>query len=212
MESVKTTAEGSKHTETLNWVRRSQAGDGEAFAELFHHYKNLVYKTAYLMLGSASEAEDMLQEVFLEVHRALASYDPAKGAFTTWLYRITVNDCLNWRRKRRLKLISLEMLPLVAQNSPSLVHEDHLSVDDAVWQALRTLNPKLRTVVVLRYYWDLSYVDMTEILNVPLGTIKSRLNRALLMLREELDWCADDVLTPTVETLASQVMGRRLAG
>jgi RNA polymerase sigma-70 factor (ECF subfamily) len=64
--------------------------------------------------------------------------------------------------------------------------EEQLYEDDAVWQALGQLNPKLRTVVVLRYYWDLSYAEITQILNLPLGTVKSRLNRALLILREEL--------------------------
>ncbi|MCL5999426.1 MAG: sigma-70 family RNA polymerase sigma factor [Chloroflexi bacterium] len=194
-------------TETLNWIRRSQAGDGEAFAELFNHYKNLVFKTACLMLGSAIEAEDMLQEVFLEVHRSLSSYEPSKGAFTTWLYRITVNDCLNWRRKRRPKLIPLELLPV--RMTSILSHEDQMSADDAVWQALRKLNPKLRTVVVLRYYGDLSYAEITEILNIPLGTVKSRLNRALLELHDALDLRADDMCAPAMhpEALDGRVAG-----
>ncbi len=71
----------------LELIRRCQTGDAQAFADLFHRYKNLVYKTAYLMLDSADEAEDVLQEVFFQVHRSLSTFEPSKGAFTTWLYR-----------------------------------------------------------------------------------------------------------------------------
>jgi RNA polymerase sigma-70 factor, ECF subfamily len=194
-------------SETLTWIRRSQAGDGDAFAEIFHRYKNLVFKTAYLMLGNASEAEDMLQEVFLEVHHALHSYDPARAAFTTWLYRITVNDCLNWRRKHRLKLIPLELIGVVAPHKMEAPRDERLGEDDEVWHALGKLNPKLRTVVVLRYYWDLSYVDITQILNLPLGTVKSRLNRALLILRDELGALDDAFVAVRAETLEKGVAG-----
>jgi RNA polymerase sigma-70 factor, ECF subfamily len=208
----RTIGTSATETETFTWIRRSQAGDGEAFAELFHQYKNLVYKTAFLMLGNPSEAEDMLQEVFLEVHRSLSDYDPARGAFTTWLYRITVNDCLNWRRKRRPKLIPLDVLPAGGAHHAALMHEDATS-DEGVWQALSKLNPKLRTVVVLRYYWDLSYVEITEILNIPIGTVKSRLNRALLTLRDELDRRGDDAFAPAIGAAGRpDNLERRLAG
>ena len=64
-------------------IRRCQAGDDEAFRLLFEQYKNLVYRTTYLTLGSAADADDILQEVFLQVHRSLSGYDPKKGAFST---------------------------------------------------------------------------------------------------------------------------------
>src|SRR5512146_524048 len=84
------------------------SADPEAFASLFERYKNLVYKTAYLMLADAGEAEEALQEVFLQVYRRRASYDPQKGAITTWLHRITINYCLGFRRRSR----RLEYQPL----------------------------------------------------------------------------------------------------
>lgn len=177
--------------ETLELIRRSQAGDDEAFGALFHKYKNLVYRTAYLMLGSDSDAEDVLQEVFLEVHRALRTYQPSKGAFTTWLYRITMNDCLNWRRVRRLPAISLDDISMLPGSTEGvwrgLEHDDAVEIDDDVWQAVSRLSPKLRTVVILRYYLELSYAEMTQVLNVPLGTVKSRLNQALQTVRRDLE-------------------------
>jgi RNA polymerase sigma-70 factor (ECF subfamily) len=92
------------------------------------------------------------------------------------------------------------------------MHEDATS-DEGVWQALSKLNPKLRTVVVLRYYWDLSYVEITEILNIPIGTVKSRLNRALLTLRDELDRRGDDAFAPAIGAAGRpDNLERRLAG
>ena len=169
----------------MDLIRRCQVGDEQAFAALFHKYKNLVYKTAYLMLGDADEAEDVLQEVFVQVYKSLDAYDPEKGAFTTWLYRITVNNCLNWRRKQRLPFLSLdEAPPSLASRLPS---PEGRMEEEAVWQAVRGLSDKLRAVVVLRYYWELSYAEIAQILDIPLGTVKSRLNLALRTLRKELE-------------------------
>lgn len=167
-------------------IRRSQAGDERAFAELFDQYKNLVYKTAYLMLGEPQEAEDALQEVFLRVHSSLNSYRPSKGAFTTWLYRITVNYCINQTRKRRLWFLPIAQVHpghMPSQPSP----ESRLDNEDAVARAMRGLSGKLRAVVVLRYYWDMPYGEIAQTLGIPLGTVKSRLNAALSALRAELE-------------------------
>ena len=170
----------------MDLIRRCQTGDEEAFAALFHQYKNLVYKTAYLMLDSADEAEDVLQEVFLQVHRSLSTFEPSKGAFTTWLYRVTVNHCLSRRRKRRLLIISLEKVPpLALTEHPSF--QDRLEDEEAVRQALSQLSEKLRAVVILRHYLELSYAEIAQILNIPVGTVKSRLNLALKTLRKELE-------------------------
>jgi RNA polymerase sigma-70 factor (ECF subfamily) len=170
----------------MDVIERSQAGDERAFAELFRQYKNLVYKTAYLMLDEPQEAEDALQEVFLRVHRSLGSYRPSKGAFTTWLHRITVNHCINRTRKRGLRFLRIAQVhPGDMLNQPS--PEGRLDDKDAVVQAMRGLSVKLRAVVVLRYYWDMTYGEIAEALGIPLGTVKSRLNAALRALRMELE-------------------------
>jgi RNA polymerase sigma-70 factor (ECF subfamily) len=169
----------------LDLIHRCQTGDVEAFAALFHQYKNLVYKTAYLMLNSADEAEDVLQEVFLQVHRSLSTFEPSKGAFTTWLYRVTVNQCLSRQRKRHLHIISLEKVaPLSLTEHRSF--QDQLEDEEAVRQVLSRMSEKLRTVVILRHYLELSYAEIAQILNIPVGTVKSRLDLALKTLRQEL--------------------------
>jgi len=164
----------------MDLIRRSRTGDDRAFAALSHKYKNLVYKTAYLMLGDADEAEDVLQEVFVQVYKSLPTYQPSKGAFTTWLHRITVNCCLNWRRKRRF-FVPLDKVRISAPSPEGRMEEE------AVWQAVSRLSGKLRAVVVLRYYWGLPYAEIAHILDIPLGTVKSRLNLALRTLRKELE-------------------------
>jgi RNA polymerase sigma-70 factor, ECF subfamily len=171
-------------------IRRSLAGDQTAFAALFEQYKNLVFKTALLMLdgtGAASpeaEAEEALQEVFLSVYRALGTYQPERAAFSTWLYRLTVNHCLNRRRRRSWPWLSLDRVPAAAAAAPSPEHE--LSETQAIRSALQRLSDKLRATVVLRFYADLSYAEIAEVLDVPIGTVKSRLAEALKRLGHEL--------------------------
>ena len=177
-------------------IRRSQAGDEDAFAELFHKYKNLVYKTAYLMLGSTEDAEDALQEIFVRVYRSLSTFQPSKGAFTTWLYRITVNHCLNRRRKRRLFTLPLDRVSPTSSTEHTSSPESPLAEEETIQQALAQLSEKLRAVVILRYYHELSYAEIAQILDIPVGTVKSRLNSALRVLRKELETAAETDLVP----------------
>ncbi len=169
----------------MNLIERTMAGDPNAFELIFDQYKNLVYRTAYLILDNADEAEDALQETFLKVYRSMQTYQPSKGAFTTWLYRITVNHCLNQRRKFMRLSRQMEILD---ENDPQ-VHaslEDKLSEEQALQQSLKRLSNDLRVVVTLRYFLDLSYSEIAQILDIPLGTVKSRLNTALNKVRNEL--------------------------
>jgi RNA polymerase sigma-70 factor (ECF subfamily) len=163
-------------------IERALTGDHKAFEEIFEGHKNLVFKTAYLILDDAREAEDALQETFLKAYRSLGTYDPSKGAFTTWLYRITVNHCLSQRRRFSRFLRSGEQI--TESDASSL--EDEISEGQALQGALNRLSPKLRTVIVLRFFLDLSYAEIAQVLSVPLGTVKSRLNLALKKAREEL--------------------------
>lgn len=164
-------------------IERSQRGEPDAFAMLFEQYKNLVYKTASLMLDSHPEAEDVQQEVFVQVHRHLQRYDPAKASFTTWVHKITVNQCLS--RRRRQKLLRWFGLD-TAEQWASIPSPEAQLANEAVRHGLRQLSDKLRIVLILRYYHDLSYSEIQEILNVPIGTVKSRIHQALNELRHDL--------------------------
>jgi RNA polymerase sigma-70 factor (ECF subfamily) len=170
--------------ENMQWIRRSRSGDTQAFAHLYEAYKNLVYRTAYLLLDDPAEAQDALQETFLQAYRALNSYDPARGAISTWLYRITVNHSLNRRRARRPQL-HLEPAQLEALSGANDL-EQQVSENQMLQQALERLNEKLRVVVVLRYYLELSYAEIAQVLEIPLGTVQSRLSQAVHSLRRDL--------------------------
>lgn len=184
----------------MDLINRSRVGDEEAFAALFNKYKNLVYKTAYLMLGNADEAEDALQEVFVQVYKSLSTFQPSKGAFTTWLYRITVNYCLNWRRKRHLPTLSLDEVSSASVRKSSLPFENQMVEEKVIQQALNQLSDKLRAVVILRYYWELSYAEIAQILDIPIGTGKSRLDLALKTLHKKLEVLTDEAPSPSLFT------------
>lgn len=166
----------------MDYDQCSPAVGDPAFAVLFEQYKNLVYKTAYLMLGDPAEAEDALQDVFWQVYRSRTTYDATKGAFTTWLHRITVNHCLNRKRGSQGMLWGVE--PQWRHSTPSPEHL--VEIDDTLRSMLQGLSEKHRVVVVLRYVWDLSYEEIAQILEIPLGTVQSRLHTALKAVRKRL--------------------------
>jgi|WetSurMetagenome_2_1015567.scaffolds.fasta_scaffold192030_2 RNA polymerase sigma factor (sigma-70 family) len=162
-----------------------QSGDTTAFEGLFRQYQRLVFRNAYIITGTREEAEDILQEVFVAVWNSRGTYDPAKGSMATWLHRITTNKCLEKHRKKSLPSISLENTPAVATLTDDMPvnREDY----DMLLEALRRLDTKHRVVLVLRYFNDLSYDEIAYILDIPLGTVKSRLNQSLKLLRGRLD-------------------------
>ena len=165
---------------------RSRTIDQATFTEIFDQYKNLVFKTAFLMQGDEAEAEEALQEVFIRVYRSLESYRPEKGAITTWLHRITINYCLEKRRKHRFLFIAFDDGPKELVDASARLTNELLDEKEIVKQAMRRLSLKLRAVIILRYFWDLPYAEIATILHIPLGTVKSRIDRALRNLREEL--------------------------
>jgi RNA polymerase sigma-70 factor (ECF subfamily) len=159
----------------------------EAFTALFERYKNLVYKTAFLMMSDAYEAEEALQEVFVLVYRSLDSYDPQKGALTTWLYRIAVNSCLGRQRKCQLEWVPADEEELAEISTGHEAGPGSLAEREAMLQAIHRLGEKLQVVVILCFYWDLPYAEIAQILDIPLGTVKSRLDLALRSLRKILN-------------------------
>lgn len=170
-------------------------GQSGACAALFDQYKALVYRTAYLMLGDAQDAEDVLQDVFMQVFRALATYDSARGAFTTWLHRITVNVCLD-RVRRRPPQDASEAIKLddsVVVSDPADDPFARLSLTEQADSLLAVLGDDQRVVVVLRFYWDMPYQEIADILGIPLGTVQSRLGRAVRKMRAVMHTMAQEV-------------------
>jgi len=167
-----------------------QKGDMSAFEALFRQYEKLVFRTAYLITGSRDAAEDALQEVFISVWKSRHTYDPDKGKLTTWLHRITVNQCSGKKKAKTPTPVSLDEkgidLPETGRGSrPEDVLINKQEYERLLW-AMDALDNKHRSILVLRYFNDLSYREIAEALQIPLGTVKSRLNQSLRYLKEQM--------------------------
>ncbi len=170
-----------------NW----QQGDVSTFETLFRRYEKLVYRTAYLITGSKEAAEDALQEVFVSVWRFRNTYDPGKGKLTTWLHRITVNQCSRKKTVKASTTISLgekgvDLPDMKRQSQPEEISITRMEYDSLL-KAMDSLDTKHRSVLVLRYFNDLTYQEIAEALEIPLGTVKSRLNHSLKYLKEQMN-------------------------
>ena len=165
----------------MDLVKRCLAGEESAFDALYQQYARLVYHTAYLMLEHPQDADDVLQEVFIRVFQHLGTYDPARGALSTWLHRITVNVCLRHTDQPFVPLVPLTD-SIVEQTQEHM--DTTLDARQRIQYLLGSLAPPFRVVVVLRFYSALSYEEIAEVLEIPIGTVQSRLSRALHRLRQ----------------------------
>src|SRR5512145_1073958 len=170
-------------------VRQAQQGDQDSFAALYRHYGTTVLRTAYAILGDMNLAEEVVQEVFIRIHRYLDRYQAERGVFAAWIYRITVNECLKIRQHwwRWFSLTNDESHAARSSTLESPLEAALIGEEQRrVWQAIQQLSLKLRVVVVLRYYQDMSYADIAQILECPIGTVRSRLNAAHTQLQKIL--------------------------
>ena len=166
------------HDELL--VRRSRGGDREAFGQLVARYQNSVYRVVRGVLSDPAECEDVAQEVFLKAYASLAKFRGDAGFFT-WLYRIAVNEALRARKRR--SFTNADAMPEVeAPPAPEPPDEDAPTLR-TLEKLLRKLSDDFRSIVVLRDIEGLSYQEIAETLELPIGTVESRLFRARAELR-----------------------------
>jgi RNA polymerase sigma-70 factor (ECF subfamily) len=173
--------------EEARWLARARKGDERAFAQLVEAYEQPVFNLCYRMLWDGPEAEDAAQETFLKAFRGLHRHDPDRP-FRPWLLSIASHHCIDRLRRRRLRLTSLEDLqgeeipaaPSPGPEATALEREHSLRVQ----QLLAGLAPKERAAVVLRYWYDLSYVEIGQALSLSESAVKSRLHRARRQLAD----------------------------
>ena len=163
-----------------------QSGNATAFQVLFQQYKNLVFKSAYLITGSREEAEDILQEVFVAVWEFRHTYNPDKGKLATWLHKITVNKCLESKRRKRVHFVPLEGIDTTETRFTDEILVSKQEYERLI-EAMNSLDTKHRAVLVLRYFSDLSYQEIAQTVGIPLGTVKSRIHHGLKLLRGKFD-------------------------
>jgi RNA polymerase sigma-70 factor (ECF subfamily) len=159
-------------------------GDREALGVLLRRYEGPVYNAVFRMLRDPDDARDVTQTVCLKVMENLESYD-SRFKFYSWLYRIAINESLNWlkRSERRAGRVESD----VADGKPGPeVAADQLEVSDHVQKGLADLPAGDRAVIVLKYFLDCSYEDIGGILDIPVKTVKSRLFSARRRLRDIL--------------------------
>jgi len=172
-------------------VRRCISGDAAAWEELVGRYHRRIYNICYRFAGSADDAQDLTQEVFIKMYRTLNSYDMERGAFMTWVTTMARNLLVDHFRKTKQDRVtdSLDVapseredaMPLREQLPDSAATPDALAqsqqVGETVHRALQKLSPDLREAVILRDLQDMDYKEIATVLKVPEGTVKSRINR-----------------------------------
>jgi RNA polymerase sigma-70 factor (ECF subfamily) len=190
-------AERDADSEDLALAKLLREGSETAYEVLISRFQQPVYALALRLLNDQSDACDVVQEVFLKVFRNIGSFR-GQSSLKTWIYRITVNEAHNARRwffRHRRREVELDDEPEEARSLKEVIADSGRSPFDVVFDreqhsiiegALEKVNPIFREAVVLRDLADLSYEEIAEVLNVSLGTVKSRILRGREALREQL--------------------------
>ncbi len=178
------------------WITRAQQGDRQAFGELVRLHREGVVNVVYRMCGDAQLAEEAAQEAFLRVWQNLGRYDPRRSAvpsapFRNWVYRIAVNVAVDALRRER-PAEDVDDLPFASTADGPEAWVERQQQAEQVRQAVLALPPASRAALVLREYEGLSYQEIADALDIPLGTVMSRLNYARSHLRQALSRQPED--------------------
>jgi RNA polymerase sigma-70 factor, ECF subfamily len=181
-------------------VRRCIAGDAEAWEEIVRTHTRRIYNICYRFTGSPDNADDLAQEVFIKMYRTLSSFDPGKGAFTTWITTMTRNLLVDHFRKGKQDRATDSLDAGLGEEEDSATLGDKIQdsapsahdriqrreTQEMVQKAIQKLSPELREAVILRDLQDMDYKEIASALKVPEGTVKSRINRGRMELAKVL--------------------------
>ncbi|MEH6942970.1 RNA polymerase sigma factor SigW [Bacillus sp. JJ722] len=176
-------------------IKQVLKGDQNAYGELVEIYKDKVFQLCFRMLGNRHEAEDMAQEAFVKAYVNIHTFN-IKLKFSTWLYRIATNLCIDRIRKKKPDYYldaevagtdGLNMYSQIASDAEDPSDEvESLELHDTIQKEIMKLPEKYRTVIVLKYIEELSLKEIGKILDMPIGTIKTRIHRGREALRKQL--------------------------
>lgn len=174
-------------------IRRFQEGDALAFDFIVNRYKDQLLNFAYRFVGNIEEAEDVVQETFLRLYRNRHAYRQI-AKFSTWIYTIAGNlSKTELRKRKRRKLVSISDIgfdekdyQIEDQHADTERDVDSVLKEEVIQKAIEELSPRFRQIIILRDIQELSYEEVGKILKIPLGTVKSRVNRARLKLQAKL--------------------------
>lgn len=182
----------SRAQEDLELVAKAKAGDQAAFSKLMSRYKDSIYFMVLKMVHNRDDAEDLTMEAFGKAFNNIVNYS-ADYAFSTWLFKIATNNCIDYIRKKKLLTTSIDQTSKTedGESTPIAVKDHSPDPEEAVIKeqraakirsAIEELSPKYRSLIELRYLDELSYEEIAEKLDIPLGTVKAQLFRAKDML------------------------------
>ncbi|WP_102029511.1 RNA polymerase sigma factor SigW [Salirhabdus sp. Marseille-P4669] len=176
-------------------IKQIKKGDQAAFEEVVSFYQNKVYQICYRMLGNSHEAEDIAQEAFIRAYTNIHSFDD-KRKFSTWIYRIATNLSIDRIRKKKPDYFldaevqgteGLNMYSQLSADQPLPEEEvETLELQSYIQKQIQSLPEKYRSIITLRYVDDLSLQEISEILDMPIGTVKTRIHRGREALRKKL--------------------------
>ncbi|HEX8996566.1 MAG TPA: sigma-70 family RNA polymerase sigma factor [Ktedonobacterales bacterium] len=188
-------------------MRRTLAGDQEAFATIVEKYKDPVFNVAYRMLGNPTEAEDVAQETFVRAYTQLRTYQEGRR-FSTWLLSIASHLSIDQLRRRRFLALPLENAPFLEWIADLGAGPEQAALQveasDEMQKVLSVLPPKYRTVLVLRYWYDLSYEEIAEMLGLTSALVKARLHRARELVARTLKAQGLDMTLSSEDTHEAQ--------
>ena len=164
-------------------MERCSKGDRQAFEALLVRYERPVYNAAYRMLHNADDARDVTQTVFLKVYENLDQYDPAHRFFS-WVYRIALNESINWLKKSS-RQEALEYETADQGDGPDVIANDE-QLGEGMEAALMRISEDYRAVIILKHVLGCSYIEISEVLDIPEKKVKSRLYTARQLLQERL--------------------------
>jgi RNA polymerase sigma-70 factor (ECF subfamily) len=188
MEVSPNLSDKAKHDYKL--VKLAIAGDEKAYAELLERYRDAIYYMLLKMVNNKSDAEDLTIEAFGKAFKNIAQYTP-NYAFSTWLFKIATNNCIDFIRKKKANLVSLDHTSDDQENITTPLQSDSPDPEEDMIKSQRMaltrsvvekLKPRYRTLVELRYFKEYSYEEIANELNLPLGTVKAQLFRARELL------------------------------
>ena len=176
-------------------IKKAIEGDESAYKNLLENYRGAIYNLIYKMVRNKEETEDLVQEAFMKAFKALPSFNE-EYAFSTWLYKIAVNNCIDHMRKKKLQTYSInkpvqskdgeldrEFPDTSMSSDKSILSEERAGIIET---AIDELPENYKTAIILRHSEEKSYEEISQILNIPLGTVKARIFRAREMLKKKL--------------------------
>lgn len=171
----------TRDTADLQLVNRAKSGDPEAFSELVKRHQQIIFNVAYRFMRDVASAEDMAQEAFLKAYRLLKGFR-GDCSFSTWMYRVACSVCLTElnRRKRRGEV---ELTP-ANLNATAVQPSDNFDIPEQVRRCVTKLPDRYATIITLYYLQGVSYEDIAEVMNIPMGTLKTWMFRARKQLRK----------------------------